>query len=111
MLLKKLFNITDPEYLSGLSKAGSIGLHLVSGIIVGTAIGYFLDEWLGTHPWLLMLFMILGIVAGFKNVYVDTKRLADSLKEEENRPGTKTDPGKKKPDDHDPASKNGNDPA
>lgn len=103
MLLKKLFNITDPAYLSGLSKAGSIGLHLVSGIVVGTGAGYFLDKWLGTQPWLLLLFMFFGIVAGFKNVYTDTKRLIASEKEAE--------PDKEKPDAPKPSSHDRNGPA
>jgi len=83
MLFRKLidaFSITDKSYLNALSRAGAIGLHMVSGIVVGTLIGYFLDRWLETFPWLTGIFMFLGIVAGFKNVYVDTKRLVDSQK-------------------------------
>jgi len=86
MLLRKLivaFNITDKSYLNALSRASAIGLHMVSGIAVGTLIGYFLDRWLGTFPWLTGIFMFFGIVAGFKNVYVDTKRLVASQKEED----------------------------
>ena len=86
MLFRKLsdaFNITDKSYLNALSRAGAIGLHMVSGIVVGTLIGYFLDRWLGTFPWLTGVFMFFGIVAGFKNVYVDTKRLIASQEEED----------------------------
>ena len=78
MLLRKLFKITDPAYLNAISRASTIGLHMVSGIAVGTLIGFFLDKWLGTDPWLLIIFILAGIVAGFKNVYVDTKRLLAS---------------------------------
>ncbi len=42
---------------------------LVIGILVGTAMGWFLDDWLGTAPWLMILFFILGFVAGLINVY------------------------------------------
>lgn len=83
MFLLKLFHVTDKKYINAMSLAGSIGLHMVSGIVVGTLIGYFLDEWLETSPWLTGIFLILGIVAGFKNVYVDTKRLLAAQKEEE----------------------------
>ncbi len=107
MLLKKLFKITDPEYLNGLAKAGSIGLHLVSGIVVGAVAGYFLDKWLDTRPWLFMLLLVCGIVAGFKNVYTDTKRLAASQQEEE--PGQA--PDKDKADADKSSRKDGNGPA
>lgn len=83
MWLARLFKITDRKYLNALSQAGTIGLHMVSGIVVGTLIGWFLDAWLGTSPWLTAFFMIIGIVAGFKNVYVDTKRLVAHQKREE----------------------------
>lgn len=83
MWLLKIFKIADKSYISALSNAGTIGLHLVSGIAVGTVIGYFLDDWLDTSPWLTMLFMVFGIIAGYKNVYVDTKRLLSAQKEEE----------------------------
>lgn len=52
----------------------TIGLHLVSGIIVGVAIGYFLDKLFGTSPYLTLIFFFLGLLAGFKNMYVDAKK-------------------------------------
>jgi ATP synthase protein I len=86
MLFRKIaeaFKVTDKGYLNALSRAGTIGLHMVSGITVGTLLGYFLDKWLKTFPWMTGIFMVFGIVAGFKNVYVDTKRLVISQKKEE----------------------------
>lgn len=83
--LAKAFKVTDQAYLNTLSRAGSIGLHMVSGIAVGTGIGYFLDKWLDTDPWMTGIFMIIGIVAGFKNVYLDTKRLVASQKQEDDK--------------------------
>jgi Uncharacterized protein conserved in bacteria len=37
----------------------TIGLHLVSGVIVGVAIGYFLDKYFGTSPYLTIIFFFL----------------------------------------------------
>lgn len=42
---------------------------LVIGILIGTAMGWFLDNWLGTAPWFMIVFFILGFVAGLINVY------------------------------------------
>ena len=91
MLLAKIFNIKDKAFINSLSHAGTIGLHMVSGIVVGTLIGWGLDSWLETSPWLTGIFMILGIVAGFKNVYVDTKRLIARQKEEDAKQGILTE--------------------
>ena len=42
---------------------------LVAGILVGTGLGFLLDRFLGTKPWLLIIFMMLGMAAGFRNIY------------------------------------------
>lgn len=47
-----------------LAELTSIGLMLPSSIAVGLFMGYFLDRWLGTHPWLLLVFTVLGIASG-----------------------------------------------
>jgi len=46
-----------------------IGVELVATLIVGGGIGLFLDRWLGTAPWLMLVFFILGAAAGFINIY------------------------------------------
>lgn len=79
MLFNKKDTLKDVLQVGGV--AGTMGLHLVSGTVVGLVIGYKLDEWLPeyfqvhTKPWLTMIFTILGIVTGFKMVIEDTRRL------------------------------------
>ena len=46
-----------------------IGAELISGVIIGAGIGYLLDNWFGTRPLLLIIFLFLGSIAGFLNVY------------------------------------------
>lgn len=53
----------------GLSFALRIGTELVAGIAVGVGIGWLLDRWLGTKPWLMIAFFVLGALAGMMNVY------------------------------------------
>ncbi|WP_229590799.1 AtpZ/AtpI family protein [Pseudodesulfovibrio sediminis] len=60
--------------------ASQIGMHLVSSIIVGLAIGYFLDDHFGTKPWFIMIFFLLGVVAGFKMVFQDFKKIQRQVK-------------------------------
>jgi len=50
---------------------GAIGLHLISGIIVGIAVGYYLDKAFDTSPILTIVFFILGVITGFYNMYKD----------------------------------------
>lgn len=45
------------------------GLQVVVSLLIGFGIGLALDRWLGTAPWLMLLFIIFGVAAGFLNVY------------------------------------------
>lgn len=63
--------------------AGTMGLHIVSAIIVGLVIGYYLDEWLGTKPYLIMVFFVFGVMAGFKMVFEDFRRLQRRQEEQQ----------------------------
>lgn len=46
-----------------------VGVELVAGVMVGAAIGYGLDQWLGTTPWMLIVFFFLGAGGGMMNVF------------------------------------------
>lgn len=61
--------------LEFMGSVGVIGLHMVSGPLVGFGIGYGLDYWLGCGPWGKLVFLIIGVGAGFLNVYRDSRRL------------------------------------
>lgn len=51
-----------------LIEASSVGIHLVVSTFVGLAIGYGLDKLFGTSPYLTIIFLILGIIAGFREL-------------------------------------------
>ena len=57
------------EEMSGYSMAIRIGTEMVAALIVGVGIGCFLDYWLETKPWFLVVFFFLGAGAGVVNVY------------------------------------------
>lgn len=60
---------------SGLGMAFRVGVELVSALAVGVGLGLLLDHWLGTRPWLLVVFFFLGAAAGILNVYRAASRL------------------------------------
>lgn len=64
---------------SGLGLALRIGVEMVGALIVGCGIGLLLDRWLGTAPWLFLVFFVLGAAAGFLNVYRTATGLGQSV--------------------------------
>jgi ATP synthase protein I len=57
-----------------LAELSSIGMTLVLATVIGLAVGYFLDRYLGTSPWLILIGLGLGIAAGFVNLFRAVKR-------------------------------------
>lgn len=57
-----------------LLHASSVGTSFAFSIIIGTAMGWWLDKQFGTKPWLTIFFMLCGIAAGFKNMIYFTKK-------------------------------------
>lgn len=56
-----------------------VATELVGGVLVGAAIGWGLDKLLGTSPWLLIVFLMLGFGAGINNVLRATRKLDSEL--------------------------------
>jgi ATP synthase protein I len=54
---------------SAMGLAFRVGVELVAGVAVGAGIGYALDRWLGTGPWLMIVFFFLGAAGGMMNVF------------------------------------------
>lgn len=53
----------------GLGFALKVGVELVAALAVGVGVGLLADSWLGTAPWMLVAFFVLGAAAGMMNVY------------------------------------------
>jgi ATP synthase protein I len=73
----------DPSAWRALSELSTIGLALVIATVIGLAGGYYLDHWLGTSPWLTLIGLILGIVAGFVNLFRAVKRAEKNVDDRE----------------------------
>jgi len=60
---------TGLEKGNALGLAFRVGVELISAVAIATAIGWGLDYWLDTRPWLMLVFIVLGGAAGILNVY------------------------------------------
>ena len=58
-----------------MGNAFKLGTELVAAVAVGTIIGFILDNWFGTKPWLIIIFFFLGSAAGMLNVIRSAKRM------------------------------------
>ncbi|MDX1711771.1 MAG: AtpZ/AtpI family protein [Rhodovibrionaceae bacterium] len=76
---------------SGMAVGLRIAVEILAGLAVGVGIGLLLDHWLGTQPWMLILFFILGAGASMVNV-MRTARELERRAEEERKRGSNTGP-------------------
>ena len=56
--------------LRTLGLVSSMGISMALAIAIGVWFGLKLDEWFGTKPWFFFIFLLIGIAAGFRNVYI-----------------------------------------
>jgi ATP synthase protein I len=65
-----------------IASYSTLGLEMGLSVAAGAIIGYYLDKWLHTDPWLLIVFLIFGAIAGFRSLYRALKRFEREDKEE-----------------------------
>ena len=58
-----------------MGSAFKLGTELVAAVAVGTIIGFILDNWFDTKPWLIIIFFFLGAAAGMLNVIRTANRM------------------------------------
>ena len=63
----------DPKSYMGI--AFKMSAELISAVAVGTIIGFILDNWFGTKPWLILIFFFIGVIAGILNVFRSAKKI------------------------------------
>ena len=62
-----------------LGNAFKLGTELVAAVVVGTIIGFILDNWFDTKPWFIITFFFVGVIAGIMNVI----RVAKNMQKED----------------------------
>ena len=73
--IKKEVQDLDEKKGSFMGNAFKLGTELVAAVAVGTIIGFILDSWFGTKPWLMIIFFFLGAAAGMLNVIKAANRM------------------------------------
>lgn len=54
--------------IKNLGNLSTVGMTMAFCIILGALLGHYLDNKFNTDPWLLLVFLVLGIIAAFKNL-------------------------------------------
>ena len=82
----------NPEPADAGKRGTAIGMafrlstELVAGLIAGGLVGWLLDQWLGTKPWLLLIFFFLGTAAGILNVFRTATLMAGDAAQDQDKP-------------------------
>lgn len=62
------------RYIKECAYFSTVGLSVALSIFIGLAIGVYFDRRYNTTPWLTLIFLVLGIAAGFKNIGLAIKK-------------------------------------
>ena len=73
--IKKQVTSNNEKKGSFMGSAFKLGTELVAAVAVGTIIGFILDNWFDTKPWLIIIFFFLGAIAGLLNVIRTANRM------------------------------------
>ncbi|SOE17731.1 ATP synthase protein I [Hoeflea halophila] len=69
-------NGSSREASKGYALAVKLSSEFIAGVVVGVILGYLFDRFLGTSPWGLIVFLLLGFCAGVLNVLRSTGAVA-----------------------------------
>ncbi|MBO9715202.1 AtpZ/AtpI family protein [Sphingomonas sp.] len=61
----------------GYNQGSRVLMELIGAPLGGGVIGFALDYWLGTSPWLLLILLALAFVVAFRNIYRISKEQAE----------------------------------
>lgn len=60
--------------LRELAYYSSLGLSVSLSLFIGLAVGIYLDRRFETSPWCTLIFLMLGIIAGFRNIAIAIRK-------------------------------------
>lgn len=71
--------VMDEEFKKLVRTLGfmsTVGMSMALAIALGALVGYYLDRWLESDPWFLLVFTGFGIAAAFRNLYILYKKVS-----------------------------------
>ncbi len=74
----------DRKLLRLVGVLSTVGITMVFATVIGLFFGHWLDTKFGTSPWLTALFLLLGIFAGFRNLFIYVKKSQEELDDRSN---------------------------
>ena len=77
--VKKTAKRNRSSNAASIGKAFRISTELVAAVVVGSTIGFLLDNWFDTKPLLTISFFMIGVAAGIINVFRAAKRMHKEL--------------------------------
>ena len=77
--IKNIKKENSSSNAASLGKALKISTELVASVVVGSTIGFLLDNWFDTKPLLTICFFIMGVTAGILNVFRSAKKMQKKL--------------------------------
>jgi ATP synthase protein I len=78
------------QLVKSLGFLSSVGISMVASTLIGLAMGWWLDKKFDTNPWFTLIFLGLGIVSAFRNVYILTAQELRRQKEDNQGDGGKS---------------------
>ena len=78
--IKNMRNNNQGSNAASLGKALKISTELVAAVVVGSIIGFLLDDWFDTKPLLTICFFVIGVAAGILNVFRSAKKMQNKYK-------------------------------
>jgi ATP synthase protein I len=70
-----------------LGRYSALGFEMALSVVIGMGIGYYLDKWLGTSPWLTILWLVFGFAAGLKGLYRAARQYEKESEKDEGEQG------------------------
>ncbi len=69
----------DRSLMRMLGALSTVGLTMVFATVIGLFVGHWLDTKFGTTPWLTAIFLLFGLIAGFRNLFTHVKKSQEEL--------------------------------
>jgi len=86
--MKKQVQSDSEKRGSFMGSAFKLGTELVAAVAVGTIIGFILDSWFDTKPWLIIIFFFLGAAAGLLNVIRTANQIQKQIQSDNEKKGS-----------------------